>query len=84
LMVVFCNWNHIGDIVFVLHHSLTISAYYLVVFYGGMVWFANFRLLAEFSTPFVNQRWFLDVLGLKASKASSRLRRTMLENDIIN
>lgn len=26
-------------------------------------YFGNFRLLAEFSTPFVNQRWFFEVLG---------------------
>ena len=24
---------------------------------GCLCWFANFRLIAEFSTPFVNQRW---------------------------
>ncbi|GCB79393.1 hypothetical protein scyTo_0020203 [Scyliorhinus torazame] len=26
-------------------------------------YFANFRLVAEFSTPFVNQRWFFEALG---------------------
>lgn len=26
--------------------------------YGVLPWFSNFRLLAEFSTPFVNQRYF--------------------------
>uniref|UniRef100_A0A0E9V1N3 TLC domain-containing protein n=1 Tax=Anguilla anguilla TaxID=7936 RepID=A0A0E9V1N3_ANGAN len=32
-------------------------------------YFANFRLLAEFSTPCVNQRWFFEVLGYpKSSK----------------
>lgn len=30
-------------------------------------YFANFRLLAEFSTPCVNQRWFFEVLGYPKS-----------------
>ncbi|KAI4871254.1 hypothetical protein NFI96_019790 [Prochilodus magdalenae] len=30
---------------------------------GMLPYFANFRLLAEFSTPCVNQRWFFEVLG---------------------
>ncbi|MGH0150666.1 UNVERIFIED_CONTAM: hypothetical protein FKN15_034317 [Acipenser sinensis] len=36
---------------------------------GLLPYFANFRLLAEFSTPCVNQRWFFEVLGYpKSSK----------------
>ncbi|XP_062847498.1 TLC domain-containing protein 4-B isoform X1 [Trichomycterus rosablanca] len=36
---------------------------------GMLPYFANFRLLAEFSTPCVNQRWFFEVLGYpKSSK----------------
>ncbi|XP_042570502.1 TLC domain-containing protein 4-B-like isoform X3 [Cyprinus carpio] len=36
---------------------------------GMLPYFANFRLLAEFSTPCVNQRWFFEVLGYpKVSK----------------
>ncbi|XP_039203458.1 TLC domain-containing protein 4-B-like isoform X2 [Crotalus tigris] len=30
---------------------------------GVLPYFANFRLLSEFSTPFVNLRWFLDAAG---------------------
>ncbi|MGH0132663.1 UNVERIFIED_CONTAM: hypothetical protein FKN15_050029 [Acipenser sinensis] len=43
-----------------------------VIFFLGqglLPYFANFRLLAEFSTPCVNQRWFFEVLGYpKSSK----------------
>lgn len=34
---------------------------------GMLPYFANFRLLAEFSTPCVNQRWFFEVLGYPKS-----------------
>lgn len=34
---------------------------------GMLPYFANFRLLAEFSTPCVNQRWFVEVLGYPKS-----------------
>uniref|UniRef100_A0A671S3J9 TLC domain-containing protein n=1 Tax=Sinocyclocheilus anshuiensis TaxID=1608454 RepID=A0A671S3J9_9TELE len=38
---------------------------------GILPYFANFRLLSEFSTPFVNQRWFFYMLGYhKLSKPS--------------
>ncbi|EMP25872.1 Cytochrome c-type heme lyase [Chelonia mydas] len=38
---------------------------------GMLAYFGNFRLLAEFSTPFVNQRWFFEVLGYpRSSKAN--------------
>ncbi|XP_007444225.1 transmembrane protein 56-A-like, partial [Python bivittatus] len=30
---------------------------------GVLPYFANFRLLSELSTPFVNLRWFLDAAG---------------------
>ncbi|XP_016357777.1 transmembrane protein 56-B [Sinocyclocheilus anshuiensis] len=46
-------------------------AYYYVLSQGILPYFANFRLLSEFSTPFVNQRWFFYMLGYhKLSKPS--------------
>lgn len=42
----------------------------LILFFQGqgmLPYFANFRLLAEFSTPCVNQRWFFEVLGYPKS-----------------
>lgn len=56
-------WKEIGDFFYLFHHSAIMCAYYFVMTYNAFPWFANFRLLAELSTPFVNQRWFLDVLG---------------------
>ncbi|XP_046718241.1 TLC domain-containing protein 4-B-like isoform X2 [Silurus meridionalis] len=64
-------WNFIGEKYFVIHHLAALYAYYYVLSQGILPYFANFRLLAEFSTPFVNQRWFLQVLGYhKLSKPS--------------
>ncbi|KAG7252413.1 hypothetical protein CRUP_030434, partial [Coryphaenoides rupestris] len=38
---------------------------------GTLPYFANFRLLAEFSTPCVNQRWFFEVLGYPRTSPSN-------------
>uniref|UniRef100_A0A8D0DWR3 TLC domain containing 4 n=1 Tax=Salvator merianae TaxID=96440 RepID=A0A8D0DWR3_SALMN len=71
LLLIIFYWEAIGDIFFVIHHFVALYAYYFVLGRGLLAYFANFRLLAELSTPFVNQRWFLEVLGYsKASKAN--------------
>ncbi|XP_066538827.1 transmembrane protein 56-B-like [Hoplias malabaricus] len=63
LLLMICFWDFIGEKYFVLHHLAALYAYYYVLNQGTLPYFANFRLLSEFSTPFVNQRWFLQVLG---------------------
>ncbi|RUS69228.1 hypothetical protein EGW08_023012, partial [Elysia chlorotica] len=45
------------------------EAYFYELTYGVLPYFANYRLVAEFSTPFVNQRWFLTQLGYEKSSA---------------
>ncbi|XP_063154352.1 TLC domain-containing protein 4 [Candoia aspera] len=71
LLLIILYWKAVGDIFFVIHHVVALYAYYFVLDRGLLAYFANFRLLAEFSTPFVNQRWFFEVLGYsKASKAN--------------
>ncbi|XP_019386607.1 PREDICTED: transmembrane protein 56 [Crocodylus porosus] len=71
LLLVTYYWKAIGDIFFVIHHLMALYAYYFVLGEGLLAYFGNFRLLAEFSTPFVNQRWFFEVLGYpKSSKAN--------------
>ncbi|XP_061569832.1 TLC domain-containing protein 4-B-like [Cololabis saira] len=63
LLLIFYYWKAIGDKFFVVHHLAALYAYYYVLGQGTLPYFANFRLLAEFSTPCVNQRWFFEVLG---------------------
>nr|XP_020644364.1 transmembrane protein 56 [Pogona vitticeps]XP_020644365.1 transmembrane protein 56 [Pogona vitticeps]XP_020644366.1 transmembrane protein 56 [Pogona vitticeps] len=71
LLLIIFYWKAIGDIYYVIHHFVALYAYYFVLDRGLLAYFANFRLLAEFSTPFVNQRWFFEALGYsKASKAN--------------
>ncbi|NXX50195.1 TM56B protein, partial [Tricholaema leucomelas] len=71
LLLIIYYWKAIGDKFFVLHHLAALYAYYFVLSRGLLAYFGNFRLLAEFSTPFVNQRWFFEVLGYpKSSKAN--------------
>nr|XP_057915890.1 TLC domain-containing protein 4-B-like [Doryrhamphus excisus] len=67
LLLIFYYWKAIGDKFFVVHHLAALYAYYYVLGQGMLPYFANFRLLAEFSTPCVNQRWFFEVLGYPKS-----------------
>ncbi|CAB1451567.1 unnamed protein product [Pleuronectes platessa] len=67
LLLIFYYWKAIGDKFFVVHHLAALYAYYYVLGVGMLPYFANFRLLAEFSTPCVNQRWFFEVLGYPKS-----------------
>ncbi|XP_067892936.1 TLC domain-containing protein 4-B [Heterodontus francisci] len=62
-LLILWYWKAIGDIYFIIHHSTALYAYYYVLGQGMLPYFANFRLVAEFSTPFVNQRWFFEALG---------------------
>ncbi|PVD23605.1 hypothetical protein C0Q70_16877 [Pomacea canaliculata] len=68
LVVMTIHYKHIGEAFYFFHHGASMYAYYYVMTYGVLAYFANYRLIAEFSTPFVNQRWFLAVLG--SSKSS--------------
>uniref|UniRef100_A0A8C4QFP5 Si:dkey-10f21.4 n=1 Tax=Eptatretus burgeri TaxID=7764 RepID=A0A8C4QFP5_EPTBU len=63
LLLILHYWRDIGDRFFIMHHLSAVYAYYYVLTIGVLPYFANFRQLAELSTPFVNQRWFLEAMG---------------------
>ncbi|XP_058863150.1 TLC domain-containing protein 4-B-like isoform X2 [Acipenser ruthenus] len=60
-------WKTMGDGFFVCHHIAALYAYGFVLSRGVLPYFANFRLLSELSTPFVNQRWFFEALSVPRS-----------------
>uniref|UniRef100_A0A7N6BVC5 TLC domain-containing protein n=2 Tax=Anabas testudineus TaxID=64144 RepID=A0A7N6BVC5_ANATE len=62
LVLLACNWSTMGDTFFVCHHLAALYAYGYVLTRGVLPYFANFRLISELSTPFVNQRWFYEAL----------------------
>ncbi|KAK1328841.1 hypothetical protein QTO34_011010 [Cnephaeus nilssonii] len=62
LLVIARHWDVIGDKFFVIHHCASLYAFFLVLRDGTLQYIANFRLLAELSSPCVNQRWFLEAL----------------------
>ncbi|KAM6905494.1 TLC domain-containing protein 4-B [Xenentodon cancila] len=62
LVLLACNWRTMGDSFFVCHHLAALYAYGYVLTRGVLPYFANFRLISELSTPFVNQRWFFEAL----------------------
>lgn len=73
-MLLLCYyWRAIGDAYFIIHHLAALFACYYVLGEGMLPYFANFRLLAEFSTPCVNQRWFFEVLGYAKSSTPNMI-----------
>ncbi|XP_046722300.1 TLC domain-containing protein 4-B isoform X1 [Silurus meridionalis] len=67
LLLLACNWSTMGDSFFVCHHLAALYAYGYVLTRGVLPYFANFRLISELSTPFVNQRWFFESLAYPRS-----------------
>ncbi|XP_041033331.1 TLC domain-containing protein 4-B-like [Carcharodon carcharias] len=57
LVLLLRHWKTLGDWFFVSHHLAALYAYQYVLARGLLPYFANFRLIAELSTPFVNQRF---------------------------
>ncbi|XP_068130381.1 TLC domain-containing protein 4-like [Hyperolius riggenbachi] len=56
-------WKEMKDPYMVCHHFAVLYAYVYVLNRGVLPYFANFRLISELSTPFVNQRWFFEAIG---------------------
>ncbi|XP_014666360.1 PREDICTED: transmembrane protein 56-B-like [Priapulus caudatus] len=63
-LVIFMHWHYIGSIPFLVHHAATTTACAVTVITSWWTWFTALRLLAEFSTTFVNLRWFLQKLDI--------------------
>lgn len=55
------------SVYFILHHLAVALAYLANLLYGPLTFFANARVIAELSTPFVNFRWMLFLLGYRDS-----------------
>ncbi|XP_045672421.1 TLC domain-containing protein 4-like [Phyllostomus hastatus] len=62
LLALLLYWKVIGDKYFVVHHCTALYAFSVILITGSLQYIGNFRLLAELSSPFVNQRWFLETL----------------------
>ncbi|XP_037008854.2 TLC domain-containing protein 4 [Artibeus jamaicensis] len=62
LLALLLYWKVIGDKYFVIHHCTALYAFFVILREGPLQYIGNFRLLAELSSPFVNQRWFLETL----------------------
>ncbi|XP_071478260.1 TLC domain-containing protein 4-B-like [Diadema antillarum] len=56
------------SVFYIVHHLAVVLAYLANMVYGPLTFFANARVIAEFSTPCVNFRWMLQLTGFKESK----------------
>jgi len=57
-----------GTYPILIHHVMAVSAYIIGLYYNQLGWYSAFRLMSEFSTPFVNFRWQLYAIGMKNTK----------------
>ncbi|XP_078285806.1 TLC domain-containing protein 4-B-like isoform X1 [Rhinoraja longicauda] len=78
LVLLLWHWKTLGDRYFISHHLAALYAYQYVLARGLLPYFANFRLIAELSTPFVNQRWFFEVLRVPRSARLVMLNGTAM------
>jgi len=51
-----------------IHHFIAGLAFYLCLYFQVVLFYANFRIISELSTPFVNFRWILSASGKKESR----------------
>lgn len=63
LLILILYWKVIGDKYFIIHHCTALCAFFFILKNDVLEYVGNFRLLAELSSPFVNQRWFFEVLN---------------------
>jgi len=71
LAVIIVNREHYGRksvIEYTGHHVISLTGFYLAVQHQALLWFANYRLISEFSTPLINGRFFLQEFGMRDSR----------------
>ncbi|XP_049621988.1 TLC domain-containing protein 4 [Suncus etruscus] len=72
LLILLLNWKGIDDLAYILHHSTALYGYAGITDFWntGLHWKCS-HYLQNFPGPFVNQRWFFEVLNYpKLSKAN--------------
>uniref|UniRef100_A0A5K3G1W9 TLC domain-containing protein n=2 Tax=Mesocestoides corti TaxID=53468 RepID=A0A5K3G1W9_MESCO len=52
-----------NQIIFSIHHSVAMMAFYIILVSKMGLFFGVYRLTTELSTPFTNQRWFYRTVG---------------------
>jgi len=57
-----------SDLMFFIHHSVSIIGYLICLVNGYLIFQCMFRLMSEFSTTFVNIRWMLSACEMKHTK----------------
>eukprot|EP01018_Ginkgo_biloba_P004683 Gb_19173 [translate_table: standard] len=69
LGMILWHYPSLGGKEYVLHHALSIFSIAISLCTGQAHIYVYMILLSESTTPFVNLRWYLDMAGLKKSKA---------------
>ncbi|GER28150.1 hypothetical protein STAS_03917 [Striga asiatica] len=68
LSMIFYHYPTLGGMEYVVHHGLSMYCIILSLLSGEAQMYILMVLFTEVTTPFVNQRWYLDTAGMKNSK----------------
>ncbi|KAG7621095.1 TRAM/LAG1/CLN8 homology domain [Arabidopsis suecica] len=69
LGMIFWLYPYLGGSEYILHHCLSGTAVAYSLFSGEAQLYTYMVLISEVTTPEINLRWYLDIAGLKRSKA---------------
>ncbi|XP_057865444.1 uncharacterized protein LOC131073095 isoform X1 [Cryptomeria japonica] len=69
LAMIFWHYPSLGGKEYILHHGFSMTAIGVSLYSSEAQIYVYMILLSEITTPFVNARWYLDLAGLKRSKA---------------
>lgn len=68
LAMILWTYPALGGVEYLLHHGLSLIAIVLSLISGQVHIYILMVLFSEITTPFVNLRWYLDLVGQKSSK----------------
>lgn len=69
LAMIFWYYPSLGGKEYIVHHAFSMTAIGISLYSSEAQIYVYMILLSEITTPFVNARWYLDLAGLKRSKA---------------
>lgn len=69
IVILACNWEQMGSTAMMTHHAVASASLVAALSSRQGHMYTLMLLATELTTPFINARWHLDVMGLRNSKA---------------
>ncbi|KQK05458.1 hypothetical protein BRADI_2g20150v3 [Brachypodium distachyon] len=69
IAMIYWLYPSLGGMEYVIHHMLSLTSAVYAMLFGEAQVYIYMALISETTTPGINLRWFLDIAGMKNSKA---------------